>query len=77
MKKEFLNAEIETMDPDKLRSIQEAKFLKQLDYVWEKSGFYQKKFRDHGVERGDLKSLRDLPRLPFTEKEELRIIPIL
>jgi len=73
MKKEFLNAEIETMDPDKLRSIQETKFLKQLDYVWEKSAFYQKKFRDHGVERGDIKRLQDLPRLPFTEKEELRI----
>ena len=73
MKREFLNAEIETMEPERLKSIQETKFLKQLDYVWERSAFYQKKFMDHGIGRGDIKGLKDLSRLPFTEKEELRI----
>ncbi len=72
MKKEFLNEKIETMSPDELRPIQEQKFLKQIDYVWEKSQFYQKKFRDHGVERGDIKGVQDLHKLPFTEKDELR-----
>ena len=60
------------MGPDKLRSIQQEKFLKQLDYVWEKSPFYQRKFKSHGVERGDIKGLEDLAKLPFTEKDELR-----
>ena len=66
MKKEFLNEKIETMGPDELRPIQEKKFLKQIDYVWEKSQFYQKKFKDHGVERSDIKGLEDLHKLPFT-----------
>lgn len=72
MKKEFLNEKIETMGPDELRPIQEQKFLKQIDYVWEKSQFYQKKFKDHGVERSHIKGLEDLHKLPFTEKDELR-----
>jgi len=72
MKKEFLNEKIETMSPEELRPIQEEKFLKQIEYVWEKSPFYQKKFKEHGVERGDIKGLEDLPKLPFTEKDELR-----
>ncbi len=72
MKKEFLNEKIETMHPDELRPIQEQKFLKQINYVWGNSPFYQKKFKEHGVERGDIKGLDDLAKLPFTEKDELR-----
>ena len=72
MKKEFLNEKIETMSTEELRPIQEEKFLKQIEYVWEKSAFYQKKFKEHGIERGDIRGLEDLPKLPFTEKDELR-----
>jgi phenylacetate-CoA ligase len=72
VKEEFLNEKIETLDEAELRPIQEKKFLRQLDYVWEKSPFYRKKFKDLGLERGDVKSLQDLVKLPFTEKDELR-----
>ena len=72
MKKEYLNKRMETMSPDELRVLQEQKFLKQLDYVWQGSAFYQDKFKAHGVERGDIKGLDDLAKLPFTEKDELR-----
>ena len=72
MKKEFLNKKFETMSPEELRPIQEEKFSKQMDYVWKTSAFYQKKFKEQGIERGDIKSLEDLLGLPFTEKDELR-----
>jgi phenylacetate-CoA ligase len=72
MKKEFLNKKIETMKPEKLRPIQEEKFLKQFDYVWKKSPFYEKKFKEHGIEKRKIRGLDDLYRLPFTEKDELR-----
>jgi len=68
----FFNEQIETMGAEELRTIQETKFSKQLDYVWQKSPLYQKKFGKHGIERGDIKSLEDLIHLPFTEKDELR-----
>jgi phenylacetate-CoA ligase len=72
MKKEYFNKEIETMRPEELLPIQEKKFLHQLDYVWKESPFYQKKFKEHGIERGDIDRLEDLHKLPFTEKDELR-----
>ena len=72
MKKEFLNEKIETMSPEELLPIQEEKFSKQMDYIWEKSPFYQKKFKEHSVERDDIRGLEDLPKFPFTEKDELR-----
>ena len=72
MAKEYLNKRVETMSADELRNIQEAKFSRQLDYIWEKSQFYQRKFKERGIERGDIRSLEDLSRLPFTEKDELR-----
>lgn len=72
MKKEFLNKRMETISPEELRSIQEARFKEQMDYVWEKSLFYQKKFKEHGVRKRDIRKLRDLPKLPFTEKDDLR-----
>jgi len=72
MKQEFLNEKIETMGAEELRAIQEEKFLRQLDYVWKKSPFYRKKIKEHGIERGDIRGLEDLSKLPFTEKDELR-----
>jgi len=69
---EFLNRRLETMSSDELRAVQEGKFLKQLDYVLERSPFYQRKFAEAGIERGDIKGLSDLPKIPFTEKDELR-----
>ena len=47
MKEEYLNAQMETMDQGELRKLQEKKFLKQLDYVWARSPFYQEKFKAH------------------------------
>lgn len=73
MAEEYLNEKIETMPPEELSRIQEGKLSKQLDYVFEKSLFYQKKFEQWGVRRSDIKSLADLPKLPFTEKDELRL----
>ena len=63
---------METMSPSELRAIQEQKFLKQLDYVRQWSAFYQDGFRRHGVKKGDITTLSDLSKLPFTEKDELR-----
>ena len=70
--KEYWNEEMETLSPGKFREVQEKALLKQLDYVWNHSAFYQKKFGEAGLERKDIKGLDDLSKLPFTEKMELR-----
>ncbi len=72
MNHEYLNEQMETLSPDKLRDLQEQKALAQLKYVWENSPFYQEKFRKHGVSQRDIRGLEDFGKLPFTEKDELR-----
>lgn len=69
---EYWNEEMETLSPEGYQEVQEKALLKQLKYVWKNSNFYQKKFKDAGVELGDVKKLEDLGKLPFTEKSELR-----
>lgn len=68
----YWSEQYETCSVDEFRKIQTDALLKQLKYVWEKSKFYHEKFKDAGVELGDIKTLEDLHKLPFTEKSELR-----
>lgn len=69
---EYWNEEMETLSPEKFHEVQEKALLKQLDYVWKNSAFYQKKFDEAGIGPDDIKHLEDLSKLPFTEKSELR-----
>jgi phenylacetate-CoA ligase len=70
--KEFHNKVIETMNPDELQSLQGEKLRKQIQYVYEKSEFYQRKFKEGGLAPGDIQSVQDLKKIPFTTKDELR-----
>ncbi|HXZ19701.1 MAG TPA: AMP-binding protein [Candidatus Acidoferrales bacterium] len=69
---EYLDPEMETMSPDRLRALQEQKLAKQLDYLLARSPFYQDKLRVAGLRREHLRTLTDLARVPLTTKEELR-----
>ncbi len=68
----YWNKEMETIDNDKLRDLHNKNFLSHMKYVFSKSEFYRDKFREAGVSLGDIKSIDDLVKLPFTEKQELR-----
>ncbi len=68
----YWDSKMETLSEKKFRLFQEKAFLDELNYVWKNSPFYQQKFSEAGLERNDIKGLDDLPKLPFTEKTELR-----
>jgi phenylacetate-CoA ligase len=68
----FHNETIETMDPEVLWILQEEKLRKQIQYVYKKSKFYQRKFKEVGLVPGDIQSIEDLKKVPFTTKDELR-----
>ena len=62
----------ETMPREELEKLQ-LKRLKQLcEKVYANVPFYTKKFKELGIEPKDIKSLSDLSKLPFTEKQDLR-----
>ena len=68
----YFNAAVETMSADETAAMQLGKLRKQLDYLKANSPFHAAKLAEAGAEPGDIRSLADLARLPFTEKAELR-----
>src|SRR5438105_2781928 len=68
----YLNRKIETANDKQIQKVQNAKLAKQLDYLFARSLFYKDKFRSAGIRRNDYRRLSDLPRFPFTTKDELR-----
>ncbi len=66
------NKELETLSGDALFALHQEKFLKQIEYLFDHSAFYQDKFREAGLNPKDIKGLEDIVKIPFTEKKELR-----
>ena len=62
--------EAETWSRDHIESFQLDALRRQLVRVQQTSVHYKKVFADAGFEPGDLKSLSDLRRLPFTRKSD-------
>jgi phenylacetate-coenzyme A ligase PaaK-like adenylate-forming protein len=62
----------ETMEPE-LRDAAILHRIRQLmDYAWQRSPFYRRKWRGAGLEPGDIRSLEDFERVPVVRKDELR-----
>jgi phenylacetate-CoA ligase len=70
--KKFWNPEMETMDPQKMRTLQEERFLSIVRWAYKKTPFYRRKFDQIGVSPSDIRSLDDIHKIPFTYKDELR-----
>lgn len=66
------NSSIECMDRGQLREIQSRRLAKMAEYVYYNTPFYRKKFQEIGLEPGDIQSIDDISKLPFTDKLDLR-----
>ncbi len=66
------NEEIELMPRPQIEALQSERLAKLATYVYERVPFYQQKFDEMGIKPSDIKDLRDLTRLPFTKKTDLR-----
>ena len=66
------NTVIETMDREKLRDVQSRRLKKMAEYVYHNTPFYRRKFQEMGLEPGDINSIDDIVKLPFTNKLDLR-----
>ena len=62
----------ETMDREQLRALQLERLQGTLVRIYERVPFYRDRLRADGVEPGDVCSLDDLRRLPFTTKGDFR-----
>ena len=62
----------ETMPRSELKALQLSRLKTTLERAYNKVPHYKKKFDAAGVKPGDLKTLADLARFPFTVKSDLR-----
>src|SRR5882672_3848797 len=63
---------IETASRDELQALQLRRLQGSLRHAYEHVPHYRRAFEERGVHPGDLKSLADLARFPFTTKQDLR-----
>ena len=62
----------ECMSRDQLKVLQSARLVKMVDRVYRQVPFYRRKMQELGIEPGDIQSIEDLDKLPFTTKDDLR-----
>ena len=63
---------IEVAGDEEIREIQEKNLQKQMAYLAKNSVMYQKKFAEAGIKFEDIKTIKDLAKIPFTVKQDLR-----
>ena len=68
----LFDSENETLPRDELGALQLKKLSYQLEKVYHNVPFYKQKFDAAGVKPEDIRTLNDISRLPFTEKQDLR-----
>ena len=68
----YFSKEIETASPEYIHALQSVRLIKMVKNCYENVPFYKKKFDDLGLKPGDIKSIDDITKLPFTVKQDLR-----
>ena len=63
---------IECMSRDEMAALQSRRLVDVVNRVYNNVEFYRKKMQDIGVEPGDIRSIEDIGKLPFTTKEDLK-----
>ncbi len=66
------NERMECMDPEDLLGIQSERLEDIVQYVYDNCPSYRKKLDAHGVNPAAIKDIKDIEKLPFTNKDDMR-----
>lgn len=66
------NEEMETMPRSEIEALQSMRLGQLAAYVYERVPLYKQKFEEMGLAQAAIKDIRDLGKLPFTYKSDLR-----
>jgi phenylacetate-CoA ligase len=72
MDEKYWNQKIETMPRTELEKKQLQLFREKVNFCYENSAFYRNKFKKAGVKPEDIKTLKDVQKVPFTVKDDLK-----
>ena len=67
----YFDEATETLPREQLAALQYGKLRAMMGEIWGRNAFYTNKWKAAGVKPDDIRSLDDLPNLPFTKKGEL------
>ena len=70
MDEKYWNREIETMKRKELGAHQLKLFREKVKFCYENTRFYRNKLKAAGVTPGDIKTLDDAQKIPFTVKDD-------
>ncbi|MBP5741059.1 MAG: phenylacetate--CoA ligase family protein, partial [Bacteroidales bacterium] len=65
--------DIEFKSPEEIKKFQEQLLRGALDYLATHSRYYQRVFKDNGIDVSEINTIEDLQKIPFTEKKELQL----
>ena len=68
----FWQPKIEKMSSKELEELQNRRLCATLKHAYENSHFYRKKIKRNRTDYKSINSVSDLPKIPFTTKEDLR-----
>lgn len=68
----YYQPEIECASREQIREWQSERLVKQVHNVWDNVPMYRKRMEEKGLTPADIKSVDDLSKLPFIEKDDLR-----
>ena len=68
----FFQKEVQTMSRSEIEADQLTKLKRLVKYCYDNSQFYHKRFDEIGLSPEDIKELKDIERIPFTTKADLR-----
>jgi Coenzyme F390 synthetase len=69
---QYWNQTYECMSRDEMTEVQTERLIRTVKKVYDNVPFYSYRMQKAGIEPGDIKSMEDLKKLPFTYKEDLR-----
>ena len=72
MAENYYQKEFETMPVDDIKELQKERLIKTVNHVYKNVPYYAQMMDKAGVKPEDIKELKDLAKLPFTCKQDLR-----
>ena len=69
---QYWNATYECMPREEMARVQSERLVNTVKRIYHNVPFYREKMQKKGLEPGDIKSVEDLSKLPFTYKQDLR-----
>lgn len=68
-----MTQDIEYKSISEIEAFQNERLKEAIAYLQTHSPFYQRMFKEYGINPSEIKTIKDLQKIPFTEKKDLQL----